>query len=220
MRSSRTTSPRSRIAPTSSLASTILRTHGVSALFYPRFRGRTTDYRGSGAPTGEQQHWLRGPVQVRLRVVRQAAGTVVDQAGRIRQPRDLQRLRAVSGLTVHCREPCLCLTPAASPKMDVPSAQYHTCTSCHMPSPVVYEQGWMCLRPSCSAFWTLPDGRQPSQDLTYSDAFLNASYQCKHEDLEAILPQPPATEATNGVITSRRFTKGWHCKDCGRLSCR
>lgn len=61
---------------------------------------RSTDYRGSGTPTGGQQHRLCGSLQVRFRVVRQATGTMVDQAGRIRQPRDLQRSRAVSGLSL------------------------------------------------------------------------------------------------------------------------
>ncbi|KAI1795659.1 hypothetical protein LXA43DRAFT_731491 [Ganoderma leucocontextum] len=112
-----------------------------------------------------------------------------------------------------------CSVPAP-PGEDNPIAQRYPCPSCKMESPLVYEQGWMCLRPSCSAFWTFPDGRHPPQDLAYSDAFINASCACDHEYLEDIAPQPPTTQATDGVITSRRFTKGWHCKKCGRLSCR
>ena len=180
---------------------------------------RSTDYRGSGTPTGGQQHRLCGSLQVRFRVVRQATGTMVDQAGRIRQPRDLQRSRAVSGFLFFTMDMPFSYW-STSPKEDNPIAQYRKCASCHVESPLIYEQGWMCLRPRCPAFWTLLDGRPTPQDLTYSDAFLNATYQCNHEDLEDIAPQPPAAATTNGIVTSRRFTKGWHCKDCGRLSCR
>ncbi|TBU33626.1 hypothetical protein BD311DRAFT_651774 [Dichomitus squalens] len=96
---------------------------------------------------------------------------------------------------------------------------YSLCASCHKASPRVYEQGWMCLHPGCVAFWIM-NGTSPPQDLSYSEAFLRASLECNHEAMEDIAPQTPVTEATDGVITSRRFTRGWHCKDCGRLSCR
>ena len=105
------------------------------------------------------------------------------------------------------------------PKVDNPVAQYRSCLGCKKACPWVYEQGWMCLNPLCALFWTL-DGKSASQDLSYSEAFLNASHPCSHAMLEDIAPQPPVIEATDGVVTSRRFTKGWHCKDCGRLSCR
>ena len=78
----------------------------------------------------------------------------------------------------------------------------------------------MCLQPTCPAFWQLADGRCPPDDLDYYPDFLRASLQCDHDPLEDIAPQTPATEAADGVVTSRRFVKGWHCKQCGRLSCR
>ena len=78
----------------------------------------------------------------------------------------------------------------------------------------------MCLQPTCSAFWCLPDGSPAPEELTYVDAFVNASVPCAHDNLEDIAPSPPSTDPDDGIITSRRFAKGWHCKQCGRLSCR
>ncbi len=78
----------------------------------------------------------------------------------------------------------------------------------------------MCLQPKCVSFWMFSDGARPPEDLTYAESFLNAPMTCDHDMLEDIAPQPPATQAMDGVVTSRRFAKGWHCKQCGRLSCR
>ena len=78
----------------------------------------------------------------------------------------------------------------------------------------------MCLQPACTAFWKHPGGAPAPAELTYSPSFLCPSVRCTHEELEDVAPPPPATDAADGVITSRRFAKGWHCKRCGRLSCR
>lgn len=78
----------------------------------------------------------------------------------------------------------------------------------------------MCLQANCASFWTRMDGTRPPEDLTYDSDFVNSSFQCEHGTLEDIAPLPPATGAADGVITSRRFCKGWHCKKCGRLSSR
>lgn len=93
------------------------------------------------------------------------------------------------------------------------------CSTCKKRSPRVYEQGWMCLQPECTAFWTLPDGTLASGDLTYDESFLAVSFRCEHDALEDIAPRPPEKPA-DGVVTSRRFSRGWHCKKCGRLSSR
>ncbi|KAI9067410.1 hypothetical protein FKP32DRAFT_1563809 [Trametes sanguinea] len=96
----------------------------------------------------------------------------------------------------------------------------YICPVCMKASPVVYEACGMCLQPTCIAFWRQRDGTVPPEDLVYHSAFLNSFLQCEHEPLEGLEPLPPATEASDGVITSRRFCKGWHCKKCGRLSSR
>ncbi|KAI0655889.1 hypothetical protein C8Q70DRAFT_922757 [Cubamyces menziesii] len=95
----------------------------------------------------------------------------------------------------------------------------YICPSCTKASPLVY-QAWMCLHPTCVAFWTLADGRRPPEELHYDGTFLESSHPCYHDVLEDLAPIPPATQALDGVVTSRRFCKGWHCKQCGRLSCR
>ncbi|OSD07106.1 hypothetical protein PYCCODRAFT_796026 [Trametes coccinea BRFM310] len=96
----------------------------------------------------------------------------------------------------------------------------YICPSCTKTSPVVYDDSCMCLHPTCTAFWRREDGTAPPEDLRYHPSFLNSSFQCDHEPLEGLEPSPPATGASDGVITSRRFCKGWHCKKCGRLSSR
>lgn len=77
----------------------------------------------------------------------------------------------------------------------------------------------MCLQPSCTAFWTFTDGVLGPEELTYDESFLAVSFRCEHDPLEDIVPQPPAVPE-DGVVTSRRFSRGWHCKKCGRLSSR
>ncbi|KAI8993885.1 hypothetical protein BD414DRAFT_480733 [Trametes punicea] len=99
------------------------------------------------------------------------------------------------------------------------SAFTYFCPSCLKASPFVYEHVGMCLQPDCPTFWTL-NGGKPPEDLRYHPTFLNAPFQCDHETMEDISPLPPATGALDGVITSRRFCKGWHCRKCGRLSSR
>ncbi|CAL1707262.1 unnamed protein product [Somion occarium] len=94
-----------------------------------------------------------------------------------------------------------------------------SCLSCHKPSPQVYGEGWMCLQPSCRAFWELNGGTPPNV-LAYFEDFLRLqSFPSK--ELEDIRPPPPIQGAPeDGITTSFLFTKGWHCKQCGRLSSR
>ncbi|KAI0355710.1 hypothetical protein OH77DRAFT_1402391 [Trametes cingulata] len=119
-------------------------------------------------------------------------------------------------------EPWWIPAPAAVPPPDRPryTAPTFLCPACRKASPFVYAEAWMCLQPNCPAFWSLIDGTRPPEHLTYNESFKNSSFQCDHDMMEDIAPLPPATEAPDGVITSRRFCKGWHCKKCGRLSCR
>ncbi|KAI0369686.1 hypothetical protein BV20DRAFT_945550 [Pilatotrama ljubarskyi] len=119
-------------------------------------------------------------------------------------------------------EPWWIPAPAGAPRPDCPraAASMFSCPSCGRLSPFVYAEARMCLQPNCMAFWSLLDGTEPPEQLTYDESFLTSSFLCDHETLEDIAPLPPATEAPDGVITSRRFCKGWHCKKCGRLSCR
>lgn len=38
--------------------------------------------------------------------------------------------------------------------------------------------------------------------------------------VKSLRPSMPISAPDNGVVTSYALTKGWHCSQCGRLSCR
>ncbi|KAG1776986.1 hypothetical protein EV702DRAFT_1104717 [Suillus placidus] len=90
------------------------------------------------------------------------------------------------------------------------------CSKCSQKSPVVYSQGWMCLNPSCTSFWSL--GGRELEQLDYDTAFLRPIAM-----LFTSLPElRPAKliETMDSITTSYAFSKGWHCEKCGRLSSR
>ena len=90
-----------------------------------------------------------------------------------------------------------------------------------MQVPLVYEQGWMCLTPECPAFWTMRDGEPPGNLLKYAAEFLELQpKQSLPVNLPELFPKPPPTEAWDDVTTAYAFSKGWHCRRCGRLSSR
>ncbi|KAI0645931.1 hypothetical protein C8Q79DRAFT_910605 [Trametes meyenii] len=112
-----------------------------------------------------------------------------------------------------------------SPTAPAPPANRHStpmyfCTTCEKPSPRVYNELGMCLYPECSSFWSCDGCIGPPERLTYDQSFLDSRMECVHEMLEDVAPSPPSIDTADGVVTSRRFRKGWHCKRCGRLSCR
>ena len=90
------------------------------------------------------------------------------------------------------------------------------CESCQEQSPFIYEQGWMCLNPRCEKFWSIGD-EEPKQ-LDYREEFLRLLPQ-RFEMLPDIIPTR-VVEAPDGVTTTFACSKGWHCVNCGRLSCR
>ncbi|KAF7793923.1 hypothetical protein EIP86_005045 [Pleurotus ostreatoroseus] len=57
-------------------------------------------------------------------------------------------------------------------------------------------------------------------DIAYSEGFL-APVAFHEERMEQLSPSLPGLNLpTDGITTSRHFTKGWHCQKCGRLSSR
>ncbi|KAG0708360.1 hypothetical protein DFH29DRAFT_892124 [Suillus ampliporus] len=90
------------------------------------------------------------------------------------------------------------------------------CSICSQKSPVVYSQGWMCLNPSCSSFWSL-GGREPEQ-LDYDTTFLRP-VAASFSNLPELRPAK-LVETMDFITTSYPFSKGWHCDKCGRLSSR
>lgn len=109
----------------------------------------------------------------------------------------------------------------------------HQCTTCSKKSFRVYEEGWMCLNPKCSLFWTV-NGAPPT-DLTFHSTFLN--YRTRPDP--ATVPQSDlapnffttlkdvysagstAREAWRGIVcpkcsqcVSREYWDGWKCTEC------
>ncbi|PCH43386.1 hypothetical protein WOLCODRAFT_164397 [Wolfiporia cocos MD-104 SS10] len=95
----------------------------------------------------------------------------------------------------------------------------YQCRICGTASPMIYAQHWLCLRPKCAAFWRTQDGRAPSTVLDYAADFLQL-LPFPLERIGDIRPPLPVTDEPSGVTTNRIFCKGWHCRKCGRLSCR
>ncbi|KAF8973055.1 hypothetical protein BDZ97DRAFT_1648790 [Flammula alnicola] len=100
-----------------------------------------------------------------------------------------------------------------------------TCGYCQEVSPRVFSLCWVCLTPHCRMFWRqtegecsghcLPDG------LDYHPSFLKLP-PCKTipSGFQIIKPFLPTETSPSGTITNYFFTRGFHCAECGRLSCR
>ena len=107
------------------------------------------------------------------------------------------------------------------------------CLACSQQSPRIYNEGWMCLQPSCGMFWII-DGSAPQASLTFHSDFL--SFRTTPDpDLQPhynLVPNLLATIdgqgddaslsriAWKGIICprcfkciSRRFWRGWKCTD-------
>jgi len=76
----------------------------------------------------------------------------------------------------------------------------------------------MCLKPTCSAFFTL-NGLAAPKSLSYSDTFVQP-VPFALEKLGDIRPPPPTSTPEDGIATTRHSCRGWHCRQCGRLSSR
>ncbi|KAJ7352130.1 hypothetical protein DFH08DRAFT_858004 [Mycena albidolilacea] len=104
-----------------------------------------------------------------------------------------------------------------------PENLYFPCSACGKPSPHVYQQAMACLHPACHLFWMIPSTSDflPSE-LDYNPDFLTVidprpiPPSFRGELLPRLLDPAPA----NGVTTSYAYSRGWHCRKCGRLSCR
>lgn len=92
-----------------------------------------------------------------------------------------------------------------------------SCEGCHLSSPHIYNEGWMCLQPSCSGFWKI-DGIEPPVDLTFHSNFLQsrnppAPEIIPHHDLVPNL-LPTLEEEGGGVSYARIAWKGIVCPKC------
>jgi ribosomal protein L37E len=98
---------------------------------------------------------------------------------------------------------------------------YYNCRRCGMKSPHVYVQGWTCLNPVCSEFWNVGSKDSALLDLKYNERFLELQPISSPVGLDQDLrPRLPTQNPTDGINTTYTFTRGWHCRNCGRLSTR
>ncbi|KAH0827875.1 hypothetical protein J3R83DRAFT_3502 [Lanmaoa asiatica] len=110
----------------------------------------------------------------------------------------------------------MCVTKGSSTLANTGGDPSIQCENCQEQSPFIYKQGWMCLNPRCSVFWSIKD-EEPKQ-LDYREEFLNLLPQT-FDRLPNIIPAR-VVETSCGVTTTYAFSKGLHCTKCGRLSCR
>ncbi|KAJ7034402.1 hypothetical protein C8F04DRAFT_573004 [Mycena alexandri] len=102
-----------------------------------------------------------------------------------------------------------------------PAHLYNECAGCLQSSPHVFRQTWACLNPGCHFFWMTHGALLPSQ-LNYNPEFLSVidprplpfSYR------GTLLPTKLVLNPSDGVTTTYAYSRGWHCRKCGRLSCR
>ncbi|KAL1736160.1 hypothetical protein EV714DRAFT_267008 [Schizophyllum commune] len=100
----------------------------------------------------------------------------------------------------------------------------YLCPACGQRSTLVYRSN-ICLYPQCQAFW-LVEGVHPVQPdkLALNPDLATLDDPCwVPENMRDIRPPPPVNLdllCKPSITTTEPFTQGWHCKQCGRLSCR
>ncbi|RDB24732.1 hypothetical protein Hypma_007651 [Hypsizygus marmoreus] len=103
-----------------------------------------------------------------------------------------------------------------------PDDVYSICHHCLEKTPQVYQDGWACLNATCDRFWITHGGYflPNSPHLRYNEQFtrLSTLYRLPH-NLRDLRPNPPES-TPDTVNTTYAYTRGWHCRKCGRLSCR
>ncbi|KAF9263398.1 hypothetical protein L218DRAFT_999717 [Marasmius fiardii PR-910] len=98
---------------------------------------------------------------------------------------------------------------------------YFPCLQCGNESPQVFGVGWACLNSMCAAFWT-HNGAPLPEELGYNGQLLELlpAPDTFSEEFKDIRPPEPITMPRDGITTIRSFTRGFHCRKCGKLSCR
>lgn len=96
-------------------------------------------------------------------------------------------------------------------------AEFNRCATCQTAVPRIYNEGWMCLQPTCDSFWKL-HGFEPPVDLTFHANFIEARTSpdpevVPHHDLVPNL-LPTLEEDGEGVSYSRIAWKGIVCPRC------
>ncbi|KKK17010.1 hypothetical protein ARAM_003408 [Aspergillus rambellii] len=107
------------------------------------------------------------------------------------------------------------------------------CAGCLQTSARVYDEGWMCLHPSCKLFWTI-NASAPPETLTFHPGFLESRLRPDPEIQPHFSLVPSLLSTLNdgdqdissariawkGIVCprccrciSRRFWNGWKCTD-------
>jgi hypothetical protein len=102
------------------------------------------------------------------------------------------------------------------------------CQTCAKDSPKVFSVSWACLNADCTRFWVQMPSHESSllpPNLAYEPSFLQLpEYKngpLGFADLKLTLPVHESTQDPGtGAVTDYHFTRGLHCRLCGRLSCR
>ncbi|KAJ3749020.1 hypothetical protein DFH05DRAFT_629970 [Lentinula detonsa] len=97
------------------------------------------------------------------------------------------------------------------------------CSHCGMPSPLIFSVGWVCLNATCNHFWHLPGAGDDliPDELSFHESFLQLRPLAPlDKGFRDINPPQPVTKPSDKITTLQSFTRGMHCKRCGRLSCR
>ncbi|KAJ7250731.1 hypothetical protein C8J57DRAFT_1239113 [Mycena rebaudengoi] len=111
--------------------------------------------------------------------------------------------------------------PPTSYPSPATSRTVRVCGQCYKGYPRVYEQGWACLNPKCVLFWRTSAGPLPDLVDYAESLFVDLKHPTFPLGFDACLePGQPALALASQITTSASYTRGWHCRKCGRLSCR
>lgn len=97
------------------------------------------------------------------------------------------------------------------------------CDACKVESPQVYLQGWMCLQPSCKAYWKISGTEPHEAELLYDPRFLKQKTVWPNDDQDHPLKPSDITlssHAIPGEDCSRAHWAGIVCPHCGRCTLR
>ena len=106
------------------------------------------------------------------------------------------------------------LLPGAG-KITPAKAIRRECFFCGGISPTIFKRGWICLRQTCLAFWTVDGLPIDSLEASYDEAFINE--RTGFDGFEApFMTTPKPLDPTVALPVSKQCWKGMVCPKCGR----
>ena len=103
------------------------------------------------------------------------------------------------------------------------SAPVGCCSLCDTKSKQVFEEGWMCLTPSCKNFWHFSDGSGPGA-LNYSHAFLQERTMAPQKPGPKYAIRTPLVQnekPSDALFPYKEIcSRGFVCPKCGRCNTR